>query len=286
MKKSIRINNELVNTRNFTSKIVTSNGGADKYFAIVAKCGHCGMGRYIPILFEVRARDKDAAIDIIRNIPRVKSDNKEVILFLTEITYREYLLINAINRHDPYLRSGTRKNAEYKNRFIVDEHPSRFCDKRRLLKDLKTSSDFSSSQILQKYFAPNYVGDKLVYPHKVSNNGREMLEEYYTYHAARIGFNADVGDRWHVLAYYYQVFGPNNKLGVKFENDCLSYTKDDKYNCMLVSGPRKKHLANLEPTSYMPQVEQTETLFEEPYSPAENSQIEKFNAKWRNPMSR
>ena len=217
MKKSIRVDDELVNTRNFTSKLVTSDEGTDKYFAIVAKCGHCGRGRYVPILFEVKARDKDAANEIIRNMPRVKSDDKEFILFLSEITYVEFLLINAINNHDPYLHSGPRKNAEYKFRIIVDEHPPKFCDKKRLLKELKTSSEYLPSQILQKYFAPNYVGDKLVYPHKVLNKGKEMLEEYYAYHTARIGFNENVYDRWHALSYYYQIFGPNNKLGIKFE---------------------------------------------------------------------
>ena len=63
--------------------------------------------------------------------------------------------------------------------------------------------------------------------------------------------------------------------------------KGDKSYCKLVSEARKNHLETLAPTRYMPQVEkEVEILFEEPYSPKENSQIEKFNAKWRNPMSR
>ena len=74
-----------------------------KYYRVTCKCGHVGIKRFIRIMFPVEAENGREAASIARQLPRVKHDHKDAILDCKEIDYEEYIILQKINRHDPYL---------------------------------------------------------------------------------------------------------------------------------------------------------------------------------------
>lgn len=74
------------------------------YFEVIAKCGHVGRNKYIPIKFAVEAESGKDAAAMVREFPRVKHNHKDAILSVTKIDYVRYLEIIAINDNNPYLK--------------------------------------------------------------------------------------------------------------------------------------------------------------------------------------
>ena len=85
------------------------------YFEVIAKCGHVGRNKYIPIKFAVEAESGKDAAAMVRRFPRVKHDHKYAILSVAKIDYARYLEINAINYNNPYLKC----KSKYEQRLIV-----------------------------------------------------------------------------------------------------------------------------------------------------------------------
>ena len=85
------------------------------FFEVIAKCGHVGRNKYIPIKFAVEAESGKDAAAIVRRFPRVKHDHKDAILSVAKIDYARYLEINAINDNNPYLKCGSK----HEQRLIV-----------------------------------------------------------------------------------------------------------------------------------------------------------------------
>ena len=75
----------------------------NKYFKVTCKCGHVGVKHYIRIAFPIVAVSRKVAAEIARYIPRVKHGHKDAILDCKEISYCEFLELQYVNRHDPYL---------------------------------------------------------------------------------------------------------------------------------------------------------------------------------------
>lgn len=75
-----------------------------KYYMVIAKCGHVGKSKYIPIKFAVVAENGKAAAKKVREFPRVKHNHKDAILDVKEITLEDFIYINNINTLDPYLQ--------------------------------------------------------------------------------------------------------------------------------------------------------------------------------------
>lgn len=76
------------------------------YYKVLAKCGHVGGRRfYIPIEFFITADSAKQAALITRNIPRVKHDQKDAILWVESISYDEYLEGSEKYSNDPYITS-------------------------------------------------------------------------------------------------------------------------------------------------------------------------------------
>ena len=75
-----------------------------KFFRVTCKCGHVGRQFFIRIDFPVAAFSRKEAAKIARSIPRVKHDRKDAILNCIEIDHEEYLILQMINRNDPYLQ--------------------------------------------------------------------------------------------------------------------------------------------------------------------------------------
>ena len=73
-------------------------------YIVRAKCGHLGMGRFIPISFPVRANSSKEAASIGKNLPRVKKGRKDSIINVVEVSWFAYQVQRILNEMDPYLQ--------------------------------------------------------------------------------------------------------------------------------------------------------------------------------------
>lgn len=88
-----------------------------KTYAVTAKCGHVGKGKYIPITFPVKAVSRKEAAASVRQYPRVKHDHKDAILSVEEISLEEYYEIKIKNNQNPYLSA---KNIQEQRMYCID----------------------------------------------------------------------------------------------------------------------------------------------------------------------
>ena len=202
----------------------------NKNFAVIAKCGHCGNHYFIPIMFNVYCKDVQTAIELVKSYPRVKRDRKDVILDAFEISELESLFINAANDHDPYLRGySIKSDDDVMDRRILNPSSSnevlkenKKCDEEQLKSIIKTADRVNDKFVLEKYFSPYFQGGRLIYPQKV--NRRQLLDEFFKQSTMRYGIK-----RGHVFftTLYYQLYGENNELEIKYDNGNFILRGDD-----------------------------------------------------------
>lgn len=98
----------------------------EKYFMVIAKCGHVGRKNYIPVKFAVVAESGKEAAKKVRQFPRVKHDHKDAILDVGCITIDEFLEIKDNNDNDPYLNCHSRFEqnliVNLSERMVADSH--------------------------------------------------------------------------------------------------------------------------------------------------------------------
>ena len=98
----------------------------EKYFMVIAKCGHVGRKNYIPVKFAVVAESGKEAAKKVRQFPRVKHDHKDAILDVGCITIDEFLEIKDNNDNDPYLNCHSRFEqnliVNLSDRMVADSH--------------------------------------------------------------------------------------------------------------------------------------------------------------------
>ena len=98
----------------------------EKYFMVIAKCGHVGRKNYIPVKFAVVAESGKEAAKKVRQFSRVKHDHKDAILDVRCITLEEFLEIIEINGNDPYLKCHSRQEQNLiinlAERMVADLH--------------------------------------------------------------------------------------------------------------------------------------------------------------------
>ena len=100
------------------------------YFLVLCKCGHVGRRFYMPICFPIEANDRKEAAAIARQIPRVKHDHKDAILWCRETDYEGFVEQSRINDCDPYLLCSSKHEQNgimdlIKHRLIKDPHIER-----------------------------------------------------------------------------------------------------------------------------------------------------------------
>ena len=91
------------------------------YYAVTAKCGHVGRGKYVIKTFAVKAEDGKEAARIGRMIPRVKHHNKHCILDVTKITKEQFNALIEHNNNDQYLHCSNVQEQRKKCPEIYDE---------------------------------------------------------------------------------------------------------------------------------------------------------------------
>ena len=98
----------------------------EKYFMVIAKCGHVGRRNYIPVKFTVVAESGKEAAKKVRQFPRVKHNHKDAILDVRCIKLEEFLEIKEINENDPYLKCHSKQEqnliVNLAERMVADLH--------------------------------------------------------------------------------------------------------------------------------------------------------------------
>lgn len=96
-----------------------------KYFKVIAKCGHVGRKKYVPIQFAVVAENGKEASSKVRSFPRVKHDRKYAILLCRAISFDEFIKIRELNNSDEYLKCKNKQEQEciegFKLRIVQEE---------------------------------------------------------------------------------------------------------------------------------------------------------------------
>ncbi|MGN1201306.1 MAG: hypothetical protein ACI4R8_03530 [Candidatus Caccovivens sp.] len=196
-----------------------------KYFGVVTMCGHCGNGYFIPILFPIRAKDMDSAIEIARNLPRVKYNAKNCILEAMELDKKEFDFIQYVNDHDPYLTDDQPHHFFDEQRKIITpdilENLESYKKTREFLNkhyEIKCAEQYTKNWVLQRYFAPQKYGDKIVFPKSI--NKKQMLIDYIEQYVWYYGIknpkcHVDSGKlTTYPLKTYLELFGLDNNLKI------------------------------------------------------------------------
>ena len=206
------------------------HGENDKNFAVIIMCGHCGNGYYIPVLFSCYCKDIETAIERIKAMPRVKRDYKDVIIDAFEIDDKENYFIKSINDHDPYLLGYDGEDDELlqarrlPTKLRIEKILENYSDATdsELKSLIETADSFDEKYVIQRYYAPRIQGGKVTYLKRFDR--KEFLEEYFTRETFRLGIRKrDL----HFISMYYQIYGKNNKLGIKYSDGYLIYKPAD-----------------------------------------------------------
>ena len=98
----------------------------EKYYIVIAKCGHVGRRKYVPVNFAIKAESGKEAARLARQIPRVKHDHKDAILSVRDVDVEEYIEMLDMNNNDPYLQCRSRHEQNLipnlNERIVTDKH--------------------------------------------------------------------------------------------------------------------------------------------------------------------
>ena len=126
----------------------------EKYFMVIAKCGHVGKKNYIPVKFAVVAESGKEAAKKVRQFPRVKHDHKDAILDVRCITLEEFLEIREMNENDPYLKCHSKQEqnliANISERMVADLHSVKQAFDKQARKD-RVAYKTKKTKLLEKF---------------------------------------------------------------------------------------------------------------------------------------
>lgn len=202
-----------------------SDDKQDKRFAVVVKCGHCGKGYFIPIIFTATCKDLEAAKEIAKNTPRVKNAGKGTVIDAFEISEIEFRFINEVNyRHDSYLNSKFNGLFNDTNRQVIGRRIAMDLSDdltggvHRDYRRIRTREDYNQIwNKFERHFAPVNVNGKLVYP---DPRREQYMHDFYKSATMRFGLNKD---DVYLMLLYYRMYGDNNELNISLEDEYIRY---------------------------------------------------------------
>lgn len=104
-----------------------------KYFKVIAKCGHAGRNKYVPVSFAVVAQNKSEASQKALTFPRVKKHLHDAIISCEEIEKRTFKEIIKSNSKNEYLKGKCRRDRYFEGfQEMVKENIKVFYHKRKL----------------------------------------------------------------------------------------------------------------------------------------------------------
>ena len=211
-------------TRTGTAQSFDATGSQEDCYAVLIQSGHCGKGYYIPQIRAIKADSAELAIAIAKNSSRVKTNRKNSILAVCKISQKERAAIDYINGCDPYRNTTTNTDAlpYVQARRIVMQEAVDFENTGEYgkvpLDAVRTAEKYPEKYVLQRHLAPSFYGDKLIFPKNI--NLRNILDDFFYYGTIEHGFNHG---KVPAIAFYYQLYGENNKLGIRYKNGRISY---------------------------------------------------------------
>lgn len=81
-----------------------------KYFKVIAKCGHVGKNKYVPIPFAVSAQSRSEASQKALKFPRVKKHLDDAIISCEEIDRKIFIEIIKANKSNQYLKGKCKRD--------------------------------------------------------------------------------------------------------------------------------------------------------------------------------
>ena len=225
---NIKIFNDdlVINTRSGLIHAIEPENEEIKNYAVVMMCGHCGVGYFLPSLYVFTARSTQEALEIAKTLRRVKKTNKNKVLALAEIDRITSRVLGYINHNDNnyYAHVHSSKIPDLEERRIplpekVQQDDSEDCSREQIQKDsVKTADQYDKKYVLQRFCAPSRYGDQLVYPKNINMN--QLIEEYIHESTLNLGIKQR---KVLSLVYYYQKYGENNDLGVRYSDGKMFY---------------------------------------------------------------
>lgn len=245
----------------------------DKYFAVIVKCGHCGTGYFVPIMFSIKSKDLKSAIEIAHTRPKVKRERKTTVIDAFEVTHAENYLIKTINDHDEYVTNSTKKY-DLLDRRVIDIYTVEFYNKNNddnLLynKSIKTADMYDPDQVLERFYAPYYQGDKLIYNSKINKD--TLLHEFFKQKCYKYGIQQN---RAFFLSMYYQLYGDDNDLAIKKTGNIFSYPYQDEIRQCEIPDALMKHIENIASRQ-----QTQDNTFTSNKNISKPSQVDKFNRR-------
>lgn len=135
----------------------------DKFFKVIAKCGHVGRDSYYEGCFYETARDKKEAAAIVRFRGRVKHHKKDAILSVDEISEEEYKEGLKAKESEPYFNC---KNKQEQNMFwdaiapkVKPETREELCCKRERREKRRERVAFKRAKYIQNYCNNDYLNE-------------------------------------------------------------------------------------------------------------------------------
>ncbi len=212
-------------------KVVSDNPEENKIYAVILRCGHCGEGYFIPIMFTALAKDVYSAIETVKTNPRVQRQKKDVVLAVFEITPLERYFIDSVNNHDSYLKGYEKKSYDHvherrvysdSEEYSIGKEHNRKLDARTI----KYADEYEPYYVLERTFAPRKQGNKIV-PASRKINRDELIKEFFYQNTQRFGVKKANA---FFLALYYQQYGKNNDLGLEYHDGYITFTnKGNRY---------------------------------------------------------
>lgn len=230
----------------------------DKNYIVLAAAGHCGHGKFRPVLHWSNTDSVFDANEEVKNYPRIKHDKKYTIITSTECTYHEGLLVKMINDKDGFLTEND--NSENPDKSVDDRGAVLdLIDLYRKTRDnsyldaIRTKEYYcGDDKMLQRFCAPRRIRNEIIYDKNYDL--RLVLGEYFTYYVKKLAtspmpkidtdlllaaqkglkytpeqyarYSAYIDDkirrvRMHII--YHGLFGENNPLGIEFDGKTVSY---------------------------------------------------------------
>ena len=109
----------------------------NKYFKVIAKCGHVGKGNYVPIAFPVKADSRSEASQKVMGFHRVKKQLNDAIISCTPIDRKSYKELKRANAQNPYLHCKCSRQQKEIPNFDLQICKNQYQQKRRKIEPLK-----------------------------------------------------------------------------------------------------------------------------------------------------
>lgn len=114
------------------------------YFKVKAKCGHVGKNNYIIKTFYVKAESGKAAALLVRNMPRVKHNQKDAICIVIKIEYDEYRIGLKESINDFYFRV---HNIQDQKKLNCVLHEEIYLEEKAIKKEKKDKSIMTKNRL-------------------------------------------------------------------------------------------------------------------------------------------